>query len=105
MRAGEAFVVQEVAEPGRRLFPRHVIEPRQDENAFRQHAFRQIGLAFPGLHLGHELRGALEMLLVIGQQEAQDDVRINNVDRHRPPPLGPRLRAPPRWSRSPSHSG
>ena len=66
MAAGEAFVVQKFAEPGRRLFPRHLIELRQDENAFREHAFRQIGLAFPGLHLGHELRGALELLLVIG---------------------------------------
>ena len=104
MAAGEAFGVQKFAEPGRRLFPRHFIELRQDENALGEHTFRQISLAFPALHLGHELRGALELLLVIGQQKAQDDVRINNVDRHRPPPRRLRLRAPPRWSHSPSHS-
>ena len=44
---GTWLPVQKFAEPGRRLFLRHFIELRQDENAFGKNAFLQIGFTGP----------------------------------------------------------
>ena len=69
--ASETFIVQEFGETGRRLFARDFVIPGENEDAFGQHAFREIGFALAGLHLAHELGGALEVLRVIREQEAR----------------------------------
>ena len=74
MVACKALVIQQLSEFAGGFILRNLVELGQDEYALRGHAFWQIRFLFSGLHLGHNLPGALEMLLMIGEQISQHNI-------------------------------